>query len=357
VLVTHDSGGGVERVVRDRCEALRLAGKRPILLRPAAEGDVRPGLCRVSDDTGEQYADLCYRLPEEFPELLRLLRGDKPEWVENHHLLGHDPMIRTLAERLGVAAETHLHDYALLCPRVTLVGRDNRYCGEPQDTAVCDACVADAGSNIGEEIATAALRARSAAALAASRRVVVPSAEAATRLRRYFPAVAAEVAPLEDDTRPCALNPVGTRTPRRVAVIGGIGVHKGYDVLLACARDAAQRGLELRFVLVGHSHDDGRLFDTGRVFVTGPYREQDGEALLRAQDADIAWLPSIWPETWGFTLGLAWRAGLQVAAFDIGAMAERIRATGRGWVLPLGLPPASINNALLSMRGVASRPG
>jgi hypothetical protein len=54
---------------------------------------------------------------------------------------------------------------------------------------------------------------------------------------------------------------------------------------------------------------------------------------------------------------LAWRAGLQVAAFDIGAMAERIRATGRGWVLPLGLPPASINNALLSMRGVASRPG
>ena len=32
------------------------------------------------------------------------------------------------------------------------------------------------------------------------------------------------------------------------------------------------------------------------------------------------------------------------------------RATGRGWVLPLGLPPASVNNALLSLRGVASRP-
>jgi len=40
-----------------------------------------------------------------------------------------------------------------------------------------------------------------------------------------------------------------------------------------------------------------------------------------------------------------------------GAMAARVRATGRGWVLPLGLPPAAVNNALLSLRGVASRPG
>jgi hypothetical protein len=38
-----------------------------------------------------------------------------------------------------------------------------------------------------------------------------------------------------------------------------------------------------------------------------------------------------------------------VAAFDIGAQAERIRATGRGWVLPLGPPPHAVNNALLTV--------
>jgi hypothetical protein len=119
--------------------------------------------------------------------------------------------------------------------------------------------------------------------------------------------------------------------------------------LLACARDAVLRGLALEFVLVGHSHDDRRLLDTGRVRVTGTYREGEGEMLVRAQRPHLAWLPSVWPETWCFTLGVAWRAGLRAAVFDIGAQAERVRATGHGWLLPLGLPAAAINNALLAV--------
>jgi len=110
--------------------------------------------------------------------------------------------------------------------------------------------------------------------------------------------------------------------------------------------------------VVGHTMDDGRLFDTGRVFVTGPYLEMDGEALVRAQGAHLAWLPSICPETWSFTLSLAWQAGLPAAVFDIGAPADRVRAdvaAGRaGWVLPLGAPPATINNALLAAASHAS---
>jgi len=40
-----------------------------------------------------------------------------------------------------------------------------------------------------------------------------------------------------------------------------------------------------------------------------------------------------------------------VAAFDIGALAERIRRTGRGWLMPLGLAAPAINTALLSFAG------
>jgi len=133
-------------------------------------------------------------------------------------------------------------------------------------------------------------------------------------------------------------------------VVGGIGPEKGYDVLLACARDAATRGLPLEFVLVGHTPDDDALLATGRVFVTGPYEAADAVAEIRAQQADLGFLPSLWPETWCFTLGEAWLAGLDVAVFDIGAPAERVRRTGRGWVLPLGLSPAAVNNALLAVK-------
>jgi hypothetical protein len=42
-----------------------------------------------------------------------------------------------------------------------------------------------------------------------------------------------------------------------------------------------------------------------------------------------------------------------VVAFDLGVQAERIRRTGRGVLLPLGLPPAAINSALLAAAGLS----
>jgi GT2 family glycosyltransferase/glycosyltransferase involved in cell wall biosynthesis len=364
ILVTHDSGGGVERVVRDRCATLRRDGNRVALLRPVADrqragaqGGVayRAGAVRLEDADGTPYPNLVYALPDELPALAKLLRGDRPGFLEVHHLLGHDHGVLRLAALLGIPHDVHLHDYAWFCPRITLLGSERRYCGEPEDARVCDACVADAGSALEEGIGVAALRDRSAHDLATARHVVAPSADTAARMRRHFPGLTPDVARLEDDAGSIAIGRALPKLPprhdrrRRVAVIGGIGPEKGYDVLLACARDAAARGLALEFVLVGHSHDDRRLLDTGRVRVTGTYREGEGEMLVRAQRPDLAWLPSLWPETWCFTLGVAWRAGLRAAVFDIGAQGERVRASGHGWVLPLGLPAGAINNALLAV--------
>jgi glycosyltransferase involved in cell wall biosynthesis len=122
-------------------------------------------------------------------------------------------------------------------------------------------------------------------------------------------------------------------------------------VLLDCLADASARALPLEFVVVGHTPDDMALLDLGCVFVTGEYRDEDAVALIAEQQADLAFLPSIWPETWCFTLSLAWRAGLPAAVFDIGAQADRIRAAGRGMVLPLGLPVADLNTVLLRLCG------
>jgi glycosyltransferase involved in cell wall biosynthesis len=120
-------------------------------------------------------------------------------------------------------------------------------------------------------------------------------------------------------------------------------------VLLACARDAAKRKLNLRFRLIGHSHDDARLLATGTVHITGQYQEHEISMLIRQQRAGLAWLPSIWPETWCYTLTQAWQAGLNVLAFDIGTPAERIRRSGRGWIVPLGMPPQRLNDYMIAL--------
>jgi hypothetical protein len=77
--------------------------------------------------------------------------------------------------------------------------------------------------------------------------------------------------------------------------------------------------------------------------------------LIRAQHARLGFVTSIWPETWSLALGDIWRAGLPAVAFDIGAPAERIRRTGRGFLLSLGLAANAINDALVATSGITSR--
>ena len=324
-----------------RAAALAAQGLRAVVLRPS------PGGCVVHDADGDPTPNLRFAMPAELPSLAKLLRADRVRHLELHHLLGHVHGIVGLARLLDVPMEAHIHDYAAFCPRVTLVSTNRRYCGEP-DVGECEACIADLGSLLEDPVSVPDLLARSAQDFAASYRVVAPSRDAAARIRRHFPMARTDVTPWEHEVWP----PLTTQPPgaaRRVCVVGAIGVEKGYDVLLACVRDARARRLPLEFMLVGYTLDDARLMDAGLIGITGEYKDADAVALIRAQAAHVGFIPSVWPETWCFALSRVWEAGLSVAAFDLGAQAERIRDTGRGWVLPLGLQPQAVNNALLAL--------
>ena len=66
-----------------------------------------------------------------------------------------------MVARLGVRYRVFIHDYAWICPRVTLLSGAGKYCGEPAIEA-CEACVAQHGSAFEESIRVVALRERSA---------------------------------------------------------------------------------------------------------------------------------------------------------------------------------------------------
>ena len=283
-----------------------------------------------------------------------VLAAARPVAAELHHLLGHDASVTALLTHFGVPYEVWVHDWSWLCPRLSFVTPEARFCGEPP-VAACIACAAR-GEPPAMGLAASTLRQRSAALFGSARAVITATRDGARRIARHFPGVAASVRPWQA--------PPGTsfnedrRRDRRsltVAVVGAIGVEKGYGVLLECARDAAARRLPLRFAVIGYTIDDTPLLQTGHVSVTGPFAAAEAAALIRASDADCAFLPSIWPETWCYALSDIWDAGLAAAVFDIGAPAERVREAGRGWVLPLGLSPPAVNDALLRLQGVDVR--
>jgi hypothetical protein len=86
----------------------------------------------------------------------------------------------------------------------------------------------------------------------------------------------------------------------------------------------------------------------GNVLITGEYDEREAVALIRRQRANCAFIPSIWPETWSYTLSRAWEAGLDPFAFDLGAPAARIRQRGWGHLLRPGMEAGEINDIFMA---------
>jgi GT2 family glycosyltransferase len=345
LLVTLAMSGGVERFVAERCRDLRAQGLFPLLLKPSKGGSAR---CELSTDAME-LPNLRYDIPKDIPALSSVLRALRLDAVEIQHFLHLDARVIDAVRALPVRYDIFVHDYSWICPRVTLIDGSGRYCGEPAVT-VCQTCVRRNGSNLGEKISVPALRERSEKWLRGARRVTVPSPDTAARLRRHFSDLDVRVQPHAAPAVPTlpALRDAA-RKMVRVALVGAIGDHKGYKVLLGCARDARLRRLPLEFVVIGYTRDDARALATGKVFVTGRYSEGEAGHLLRREQPDVVWLPSVWPETWCYTLDHALGTGLPVVSFDLGAIAERLREAKVGVLLPLGLAPRRINDRFLEL--------
>jgi glycosyltransferase involved in cell wall biosynthesis len=344
LLVTLALPGGVGRVVDARRTAIRASGGQSIVLKPLADGEA----LRLELDDGAQDQDLVYRLDEQ-QALLTLLRALPIERVEVHHTLGLPDAVVDAVLELGQDRIFYIHDYALICPRITLMDGSRRYCGEPPPE-VCDRCVAENGRDVPFDGSTVDYRRRSGRWLARTDAVAVPCEDVLDRIDRYYPEAPLHLTPWERSTYP-ATQPINARPAVvRVAIIGAIGEHKGFDRLIACAKDAAARRLAIEFVVIGFTLDDQAWAALPNTFATGRYTEEELPDLLAREAPQVALFASVWPETWCFALSHALEAGLPVVAFDIGAPAERLRATETTHILlPLESPAEVINNALLDL--------
>ena len=118
-----------------------------------------------------------------------------------------------------------------------------------------------------------------------------------------------------------------------VAYLGGVTQAKGSGLLKQ---------------LIESGDDSFRLFVFGEVgdrrvripascrhiFFSGVYQKDDIFDLLRASRIDVALIPPVWAETFCYTLSEAWACQIPVIGTDIGAVGERIRETGAGWLVP-----------------------
>lgn len=348
LIICARLGGGTDRFIGQLVKDRGNGGQDVLILRPEPP-EAGHSTLRLEAPDAPHLTNLIYDAGTELDDLWADLRHLGVTGAELHHpaQLSGDLLSR-LAGWFPYRA--HIHDYGWICPRINLLDGDWNYCGEPE-TAKCEVCVATHGDLLGIDRSVTAWRDLTRQILQGAQTVGCSSHDTANRMRRYVPAARFQVTPAER-ALPAPPSPAMViRQPGealRIVVPGAIGPPKGYGLLLDCARDAAERDLPLLFLVLGYSMDDDALADTGRVFITGQYREEEVPALLTELRPHAALLPSVWPETWCYALSHVMASGLPVAAFDLGAQAERLRMAGSGLLLTPGLSAKAVNDALLA---------
>ena len=124
------------------------------------------------------------------------------------------------------------------------------------------------------------------------------------------------------------------RRPQRVAaILGAVGSHKGADLVRELP--ARLEGSGIGIVVIGYL--DRQIYPGwaagGGLYVHGPYHPADAAGLLRAYGAEVVIFPNRVPESFSYALSEAWSAGLPVLAGPRGAIGERVRGHGGGWLL------------------------
>ncbi|MDP9190843.1 MAG: glycosyltransferase [Acidobacteriota bacterium] len=231
----------------------------------------------------------------------------------------------------GVEVILSVHDFSLFCARPHLIEEPaGEFCFYSTDLDRCHRCLLQSWPFPRAEQGDRRSLARRL--LEEARGIVFPSQFLLDRHRELFSLSLNDAEIVEPGVRPVT-NERAT-TGRAIAFAGSMLRHKGGHLLPEVMR-AFDGEIEWHIFGGGSMELLRALRHFPRTTIHGYYRAGTLPQLLAAHDIGLVILPSIWPESYLLTLSEAWLASVPVAAFDLGAVAERIRKHGGGWLTPL----------------------
>ncbi|MGY6549979.1 MAG: glycosyltransferase [Roseinatronobacter sp.] len=321
VYIGHSLGGGAENYLQDRIRkntvslVLRFGGAFRIRI------ELDTPLGRLVANTDD-------------PDLMvQLLTPIKKRRIIYSCAVG-DPDLAALPGWLlrlseGAALEILFHDYLPISPSYTLLDHDGVFRGVPASDQDDPAHRYRRGD--GTEMLLADWRAAWECVIDTADRLQVFSEASARIVTEAYPQAAArlQVTPHTGVQVPAA--PLPRRDRRRViAALGAIGPHKGAAVLSALSSLVTGRK-DVSLVLIGRIAPGYPL--SSDTPVHGPYAVEDIPHLVARYGVTHWLIPSVWPETFSYTVHECLATGLPTLAFDLGAQGDAVRQAENGIVL------------------------
>jgi O-antigen biosynthesis protein len=258
------------------------------------------------------------------------ITGARSVHFEGMHDVPLDAALRLIES--GIRVIVSVHDFSLFCARPHLIEEPmERFCCYSQDLDRCHRCLRQTWDvDINAQLVRRTLARK---LLSSATGVIFPSPFLLEQHRQLFslPDLAGEV--IEPGVASFKRAEHADGAGRGIAYAGSAKVHKGAHLLPELARLLGNR--ELQVFGGGDENLLRAMRSVPNITIHGYYRNGSLLQLLAHHDIGLVVLPSTWPETFSLVLSEAWLAGSAVAAFDLGAQAERIRRYGGGWLAPL----------------------
>lgn len=251
-----------------------------------------------------------------------------------NHLFGFQlQMILGMIGKAKLPYTFFIHDFYCVCPRYNLCKENYVYCNAEKDIANCNECLkhySGCDNIVGWRSALENL-------LVKAKCVVAPSQNTVNIVKGYYPEIAIKVIEhsIPDYIQKTYSEKFAENGLFHISVLGAIGIEKGSRILYEVVRAIRASKLPIKITVIGYTDVHGEQYiSKDKMFeVTGRYENTNISTLLADYRTNIVMIPSIWPETYSYTVSEAIFSGYKVVAFNIGAPADRIRSTGMGWLI------------------------
>lgn len=269
--------------------------------------------------------------------LARWLEQFAIEFVHIRHIAWHSLGLFNVCKKMSIPMVFSFHDFYTICPTVKLLDGDLNYCG-----GICTASDTDCKVELWPQNRMPPLKNKWVkrwqlifeTALKKCDAFVTTAPSAYETLVQTFPFLN------DADFRVIPhgrsfdsmldLHSVSHEDRIKILVPGNINDAKG--ALIISALTLIDHFGILEFHILGNAISP--LLNGKQIVKHGTYNRSEFAQKIKAIKPSLGAVFSIWPETYCHTLTELWSVGLPVLAFDFGAVAERIRKTGGGWILP-----------------------
>ena len=329
IYIAHSLGGGAEQYLEERIKAAHFDGNGIVVLRVGGRSRWR---LEVHFQNGTLNGE---------SDAIELI-NQTLKAISNAHIIyscavgDRDPanlptLLASMVKEAGAKFTFLVHDYFAISPSYCLLDSDDQF---RQDKIAVNLDSAHSTMDkYGRTFSASQWRAQWLVVMQMAETIKCFSASSVETIRTAFPTLKTQIN-LEPHSIPklSAVHRLSKLENPKLGVLGDIGVQKGAKCISRLSYLLPYDGLRGLCVI---GRVDPRFSLGPEAFEIGKYNRMEISALAERNQI-AAWLiPSIWPETFSYTIHEALATGLPVFCFDLGAQQEAALASKNGHVLPL----------------------